>query len=44
MKEYRKHPAFALAQQFAALRTDEGRILAKHYFRVALRGIIAGVQ
>ncbi len=43
MKEYRLHPAFTLAIQFAALRTDEGRILAKHYFRVALRGIVAGV-
>ena len=39
--DYRNHPAFALAQQFAALRTDEGRILAKHYFRVAFRGIKA---
>jgi hypothetical protein len=43
MKEYRLHPAFTLAIQFARLRTTEGRILAKHYFRVARRGIVAGV-
>ena len=40
---YRNHPAYRLAREFAAIRTTEARILAKHYFRVALRGLNAGV-
>lgn len=41
---YRDHPAFELAQQWAAIKGDEARIMAKHYFRVAFRGLSAGGQ
>lgn len=42
MREYTKSQAYKLACQFSDMLGTEARILAKHYFRVALRGLNAG--